>query len=115
MNPDDHDDRLQRRHALSALMDGDGIDAELAFGAWRDDEGVRADWHAYHVIGEAIDAFHLLSELEGIVPALETAHALAHVAHVAPRMGQGEAVLVSLSGRGDKDVNEVARLEGVKL
>jgi sigma-E factor negative regulatory protein RseA len=54
MNPDDHDDRLQRRHALSALMDGDGIDAELAFRAWRDDEGVRADWHAYHVIGEVM-------------------------------------------------------------
>jgi sigma-E factor negative regulatory protein RseA len=54
MNPDDHDDRLQRRQALSALMDGDGIDAELACRAWRDDAGLRADWHAYHVIGEVM-------------------------------------------------------------
>jgi tryptophan synthase beta chain len=64
---------------------------------------------------EAVDAFHLLSELEGIMPALETAHALAYVVHVAPRMGSGQAILVNLSGRGDKDVNEVARLEGVKV
>jgi sigma-E factor negative regulatory protein RseA len=54
LHPGNEDDRLQRRHALSALMDGDGIDAELACRAWRDDAGLRADWHAYHVIGEVM-------------------------------------------------------------
>jgi sigma-E factor negative regulatory protein RseA len=52
MNLDDRDDRLQWRQALSALMDGDGSEAEQACRAWRDDAGARADWHAYHLIGE---------------------------------------------------------------
>jgi len=64
---------------------------------------------------EAVDAFHLLAETEGIVPALETAHALAWVGNVAGRLRRDDAVLVNLSGRGDKDVAEVARLEGITL
>jgi len=54
MNPGNEDDRLQRRQALSALMDGDGADAGAACRGWRDDAGLRADWHAYHVIGEVM-------------------------------------------------------------
>jgi sigma-E factor negative regulatory protein RseA len=53
MNEDDQtDQRVRRRQALSALMDGEGSEADLACNAWRDDAGVRADWHAYHLIGE---------------------------------------------------------------
>ncbi len=62
---------------------------------------------------EALAAFHLLAETEGIVPALESAHAVAHVARVAPRLGRDATILVGLSGRGDKDVEAVARLEGL--
>jgi len=97
-------------HSVSAGLDYPAVGPEHAW--WHDARRV-----SYVRVSddEALDAFHLLSELEGIVPALETAHALAYVGHVAPRMGRGQAILVSLSGRGDKDVAEVARLEGVTL
>jgi tryptophan synthase beta chain len=96
-------------HSVAAGLDCAAVGPEHAW--WHDSRRV-----TYVRVSdeEALDAFHLLSELEGIVPALEAAHALAHVAHVAPRLGRGQAVLVSLSGRGDKDVREVARLEGAK-
>jgi tryptophan synthase beta chain len=61
---------------------------------------------------EALGAFHLLAESEGIVPALESAHALAYAVRVAPAMSLKERVLINLSGRGDKDLAEVARVEG---
>jgi len=106
----DQDGQVVPTHSVSAGLDYPAVGPEHAF------------WHDSHRVSyvrvedrEALDAFHLLSELEGIVPALETAHAVAYVARVAPRMGSGQAVLVNLSGRGDKDVVEVARLEGVKL
>jgi tryptophan synthase beta chain len=60
---------------------------------------------------EAVEAFHLLAESEGIVPALESAHAIAYAARVAPSMPLSSCVLVNLSGRGDKDLAEVARAE----
>ena len=106
----DQDGQVVPTHSVSAGLDYPAVGPEHAF--WHDSRRVsyvRVDDR------EALDAFHLLSELEGIVPALETAHAVAYVARVAPRMGSGQAVLVNLSGRGDKDVVEVARLEGVKL
>ncbi len=56
---------------------------------------------------EALEAFQLLSKCEGIIPALESSHAIAHVQKLAPRMSTDEIILVSLSGRGDKDVDEV--------
>ncbi len=97
-------------HSVSAGLDYPAVGPEHAF--WHDSRRV-----SYTRVSdaEALDAFHLLAEMEGIVPALETAHALAYVVHVAGRMGRNEAVLVNLSGRGDKDVAEVAALEGVKL
>ncbi len=106
----DQDGLVVRTHSVSAGLDYPAVGPEHAW--WHDSRRVsyvRVDDR------EALDAFHLLSELEGIVPALETAHALAYVARVAPRMNPGQAILVSLSGRGDKDVTEVARLEGVTL
>ncbi len=106
----DQDGQLSPTHSVSAGLDYPAVGPEHAF--WHDSRRV-----SYVRVGdrEALDAFHLLSELEGIVPALESAHAVAYVARVAPRMGGGEAVLVNVSGRGDKDVVEVARIEGVTL
>ena len=106
----DQDGQLSPTHSVSAGLDYPAVGPEHAF--WHDSRRV-----SYVRVGdrEALDAFHLLSELEGIVPALESAHAIAYVARVAPRMGGGEAVLVNVSGRGDKDVVEVARIEGVTL
>ena len=64
---------------------------------------------------EALDAFHRLSELEGIIPALESSHAVAWVLREARGLAKDELVLVNLSGRGDKDVRQVAAIEGVSL
>ena len=61
---------------------------------------------------EALAAFHLLSETEGIIPALESAHAIAHSVRLASKMDKDQIIIVNLSGRGDKDVNQVAELEG---
>jgi tryptophan synthase beta chain len=63
---------------------------------------------------EALEAFHLLSETEGILPALESAHAIAHVVQRAPDMDRDTVLVVCLSGRGDKDVAQVAGLMGVQ-
>jgi tryptophan synthase beta chain len=63
---------------------------------------------------EALAAFRTLSELEGIIPALESAHAIAHALKVAREMSAGQIVLVNLSGRGDKDVQTVADLEAAQ-
>jgi len=97
-------------HSVSAGLDYPAVGPEHAH--WHDTRRV-----SYVRVSdvEALAAFHTLGELEGILPALETAHALAYVIHVAGRMRAGEAILVNLSGRGDKDVTEVARVEGVRL
>jgi tryptophan synthase beta chain len=71
--------------------------------------------YTYATDREALRAFELLSSTEGIVPALESAHALAEVAKLAPEMGKEAVIVVNLSGRGDKDVAEVARIKGVKV
>jgi tryptophan synthase beta chain len=64
---------------------------------------------------EALEAFQLLAKTEGIIPALESSHAIAHVMKLAPRLSKSEIVLVNLSGRGDKDVNTVAELLGARM
>jgi tryptophan synthase beta chain len=64
---------------------------------------------------EALAAFRLLCRLEGLLPALESAHAVAHLDRLLPGLGDGDLVLVNLSGRGDKDVEEVRRQEGPEL
>jgi tryptophan synthase beta chain len=65
--------------------------------------------------GEALEAFHQLTRLEGILPALESSHAVAYGMKLAAEMRPDQAVLVNLSGRGDKDVHTVAGLEGITL
>ncbi len=64
---------------------------------------------------EALDAFHLLSRTEGILPALESAHALAYAKKIVPSLRSNQIVIVNLSGRGDKDVQSVASRTGVEL
>jgi len=60
---------------------------------------------------EALEAFHLLSRMEGIVPALESSHAIAHAVNLARSMDRDQIIVVNLSGRGDKDVELVSRME----
>jgi len=97
-------------HSVSAGLDYPGVGPE------------HANWHrtgrAEYVAvtdRQALDAFLLLSETEGIIPALESAHAVAHVVELAPKLARDQTVVVNLSGRGDKDVVEVARLLGRRI
>ncbi|MFY9394268.1 MAG: tryptophan synthase subunit beta, partial [Halanaerobiales bacterium] len=62
---------------------------------------------------EALEAFHLLSKVEGIIPALESSHAVAQAIKLAPKLDKEQIIIVNLSGRGDKDVTQVAELEGI--
>ena len=64
---------------------------------------------------EALDATHKLCRIEGIIPALESAHALAHAVKLAPTLGKDKNIVVNLSGRGDKDINTLADIEGITL
>ena len=92
-------------HSISAGLDYPGVGPEHSYYA----EQAIAEYAAV-TDDEALDAFELLARLEGIVPALESAHAIAHVAKLAPTLDPGELVIVNLSGRGDKDVAEVSLL-----
>jgi len=64
---------------------------------------------------DALEAFHQLCRLEGIIPALESSHALAYAAKMAPRLKKDQILLVNLSGRGDKDMHTVAEKSGLKF
>jgi tryptophan synthase beta chain len=64
---------------------------------------------------EALQAFHDLTRIEGIMPALESSHALAYAAKLAPTMGKDQIIIVNLSGRGDKDIHTVAAIEGIQV
>ncbi len=64
---------------------------------------------------EALAAFHELTRLEGILPALESSHALAYAARLAPALGRDGLIVVNLSGRGDKDIHTVAAREGIRV
>lgn len=103
----DQDGLTAATHSVSAGLDYPAVGPEHAF--WHDNRRVS---YARVSDRDALAAFHLLAELEGIVPALEPAHAVAYVCSVAGRLAKSEAVLVCLSGRGDKDVAEVAQQEG---
>jgi tryptophan synthase beta chain len=81
--------------------------------AWLKDTG-RAEYVAV-TDAEALDAFHRLTRTEGIIPALETSHAIAQVIKMAPTMSKDQTILVNLSGRGDKDMHTVAAKEGMTI
>ena len=103
----DDDGQISPAHSVSAGLDYPGVGPEHS---WYADAG-RAEYVA--VDDEAaLRAFGMLAEIEGIIPALETSHALAYVADLAPELGPDADVVVNLSGRGDKDVNEAMRVLG---
>jgi tryptophan synthase beta chain len=106
----DADGQVLEAHSISAGLDYPGVGPEHS---WLKDIGRVKYFSATDQ--DALEAFQLLSKLEGIIPALESAHALAHVARVAPRMRKDQSIAVCLSGRGDKDVFSVADALGVKL
>jgi tryptophan synthase beta chain len=106
----DRDGQVLEAHSISAGLDYPGVGPEHS---WLKDQARVKYFSASDM--EALEAFQLLSKLEGIIPALEPAHALAHVARVAPRMRKDQIIVVTLSGRGDKDVFTVADALGAKL
>lgn len=106
----DDDGQTSAVHSVSAGLDYPGVGPEHAF--WAASGRVRYESATDE---EALAAFELLCRMEGIIPALETAHAVAHVIRLAPTLGKNDTIVVNLSGRGDKDCVEVARLRGTKL
>jgi tryptophan synthase beta chain len=101
----DDDGQIQLTHSVSAGLDYAAIGPEHAF--LRDQGRISYDFATDE---EALEAFHRLSRTEGIIPALETAHAVAHLLKVAPKMRSDQTIVVNLSGRGDKDVAQVASI-----
>jgi tryptophan synthase beta chain len=104
------DGQVIEAHSISAGLDYPGIGPEHS---WLHD--MKRVEYVPVTDEAALEAFQLLSRLEGIIPALESAHALAHVATVAPRLPQGNLLVVNLSGRGDKDIDAVAKRLGIAL
>ena len=106
----DSDGQIIPTHSISAGLDYPGVGPEHA---WLMDSG-RAEYVAVND-DAALAAFHQLSRLEGIIPALESSHALAYVNELAPKMRSDQSIVVNLSGRGDKDIQTVADRSGITL
>jgi tryptophan synthase beta chain len=106
----DENGQIIETHSISAGLDYPGVGPEHA---WLKDSG-RAEYVAI-TDDEALDAFHALTRMEGIMPALESAHAVAYAMKLAPTLSRTKVLLVNLSGRGDKDMNTVAERSGMKL
>ncbi|HEY3198072.1 MAG TPA: tryptophan synthase subunit beta [Nitrospirales bacterium] len=104
------DGQIQLTHSVSAGLDYAAVGPEHAY--YKEKDRIT---YTSATDDEAIGAFDLLAQTEGIMPALESAHAIAEAVKVAPRLKRSEAILVNLSGRGDKDVHQIARLKGVAL
>ncbi len=104
------DGQITETHSISAGLDYPGVGPEHA---WLKDSG-RAQYVSI-TDKEALEAFHELTRTEGIMPALESSHALAYAKKLAPELGKGKIIVVNLSGRGDKDIHTVATLEGIKI
>ncbi len=106
----DPNGQIIETHSISAGLDYPGVGPEHS---WLKDIG-RAEYVAVDD-KEAMEAFHALTRIEGIIPALESSHALAYAMKLAPTMSKEQNIIVNLSGRGDKDINTVAALEGITL
>ncbi|MDO4642271.1 MAG: tryptophan synthase subunit beta [Cardiobacteriaceae bacterium] len=104
------DGQIAETHSISAGLDYPGVGPEHA---WLKDEG-RATYVAVDD-NEALAAFHDLCRLEGIIPALESSHAIAYGMKLAATLGKGKRIIVNLSGRGDKDINTIAAHDGITL
>jgi len=106
----DENGQITETHSISAGLDYPGVGPEHA---WLKDTG-RAEYVSI-TDAEALEAFHLMCRVEGIIPALESSHAVAHAMKIARDMPRDKVLLVNLSGRGDKDMNTVARYSGITL
>ncbi len=106
----DGDGQITHTHSISAGLDYPGVGPEHA---WLKDQG-RVRYTAIND-HQALQAFHDCTRIEGIIPALESSHALAYAATLAPTMESAENIVVCLSGRGDKDIATIAALEGITL
>jgi tryptophan synthase beta chain len=104
------DGQIQHAHSISAGLDYPGVGPEHAL---LNDLG-RAEYVSV-TDDEALAAFRMLTEMEGIIPALESAHAVAHLLKLAPEFSPDAVIVVCLSGRGDKDIHTVAEAMGVEL
>ena len=104
------DGQIIETHSISAGLDYPGVGPEHA---WLKDASL-ADYVGI-TDGEALEAFHKLCRLEGIIPALESSHALAYAAKLAPTLPKDKILLVNLSGRGDKDMHTVAERSGIQF
>ena len=107
---DDEAGQIVHTHSVSAGLDYPGVGPEHA---WLKDTG-RATYVGI-TDEEAMEAFHALTRYEGILPALESSHAVAYGMKLAADMRPDQTVLINLSGRGDKDVYSVAEMEGIEL
>ena len=107
---EDKDGQIIETHSISAGLDYPGVGPEHS---WLKDVG-RVKYDAV-TDDEALEAFHALTKIEGIIPALESSHALAYAMKLAPQMDKEQIILVNLSGRGDKDMHTVAAREGIQL
>ena len=106
----DEDGQINLTHSVSAGLDYAAVGPEHSY--------LRETGRATYTSAtddEAMAAFDLLAREEGIVPALESAHAIAHAVKLVPTMKKKQIVLINLSGRGDKDVQQVARMRGITL
>ena len=106
----DEHGQIIETHSISAGLDYPGVGPEHAY---LKDIG-RAEYVSI-TDDEALQAFHDLCRMEGIIPALESSHALAYAAKMAPRMKTEQILLVNLSGRGDKDMHTVAEKSGIRF
>ncbi len=106
----DRDGQIAHAHSISAGLDYPGVGPEHA---WLKESG-RAEYVSI-TDAEALEGFQLLTREEGILPALESSHAIAHLLKLAPTLSKDQTIVVCLSGRGDKDIHTVADAMGVKL
>ncbi len=106
----DRDGQIRHTYSISAGLDYPGVGPEHAY--LKDTGRV-----SYTTITdkEALDAFEVLSETEGIIPALESSHAVAYAIKAAKKLGRGKVIIVSLSGRGDKDLGTVSKRLGHEI
>ena len=102
--------QVKATKSVSAGLDYPGVGPEHS---WLKDSG-RAEYVAVDD-DEALEAFHQVSELEGIIPALETAHAFAYLETLMKEFDDKSNIIVNVSGRGDKDINTVAEIDGIKI
>ena len=106
---DDHGQVIET-HSISAGLDYPGVGPEHSYL-----KDIKRAQYASATDSEALEGFQLLCRTEGIIPALEPSHAIAHVARLAPTLPSDAIILVGLSGRGDKDINTVADALGVSV